>query len=474
MATEAELRKKIKELQKEIDQINRDRRKMQNEMTAKTDREMQQLKAKYQSDLRRQKNETDEEYSRRLRDFQNEMTRRSQQESRDMQRQTERMLAAQNAKLEELSQANDELLALLKTMKQRTEQTDEAHKAYALQLIEEARQSRQETDKKPHEFFYNGEFAIIDSHCSELAAEIDRQMYQAAAADAGSVLLEFDLLATKTDKSLEEWMQAFADYSSIVKRIARQIELLEEYQLTTAAGTFVMKENELEFWSSGTYIAFREKIRGALAQINDIEKKGIEQYLKTADHRNRKHVFALVTDAKRWSDELSGITNCILSERLLSDERWALAQAAEKALKDKGYRKVKKKFREPDAYMLEQKWYPSDTLARSCPLECFDLIMTVQGEDMLNITYVPFRENGLAVRNYCIISLTAVTVTSPDYVNAIVGSAAQTVRSVSPNLNVLTMGEQAKQQTAIKAQEQSGKKQPSPEQQITYLERKYK
>ena len=474
MASEAELRRKINQLQKEIDQINRDRRKMQSEMTRKTDRELASLKSKYQSELRRQKNETDEEYSRRLRNFQNEMTRRSQQESREMQRQTERMLNEQNAKLAELSQANDELLALLKTMKQRTEQTDEAHKAYALQLIEQAKQSRTDTDKKPHEFFFNGEFEIIDSHCSELASEIDRQMYQAAAADAGSVMLEFDLLATKTDKSLEEWMQAFADYSAIVKRIARQIELLEEYQLTTAAGTFVMKENELEFWSSGTYLAFREKIRSALSRITDIEKKGIDQYRITADHKNRKHIFALVTDAKRWSDELSGITNCILSERLLSDERWFLAQSAEKALKEKGYRRVRKKFREPEAFLLEQKWYPSDTLARSCPLECFDLVMTVQGEDMLNITYVPFRENGLAVRNYCIISLTAVTVTSPEHVNAIVTSAAQSVRGVSPSLNVMTMGERARQETAIKAQEQSGKKQPSPEQQITYIERKYK
>ncbi len=474
MASEAELRRRIKELQKEIDNINRDRRKMQNEMTKKTDRETAKLKSQYKNDLKRQKSETDEAYSRRLRDFQNEMTRKAQAENEAMQRESERLLSEQNAKLKELSNANDELLELLKTMKQRTEQTDAVHREYALELIAQAAQARNDTDKKPHEFFYNGEFEIIDSHCSELASEIDKQMYQAAAADAGSVILEFDLLKTKTDKSFEEWLQAFTDYSSIVKRIARQIELLEEYELTTAAGTFVMKDNELEFWSSGTYIAFREKIRRAAEQINEIEKSGIEQYLKSADHKNRKHIFALVTDAKKWSDELSGITNCILSERLLSDERWFLAQQAEKVLKDKGYRKVKKKFREPDGFIMTQPWYPDDKLSKSCPLECFDLIMTVQGEDMLNITFVPYRENGLAVRNYCIISLTAVTITNSEHIRTIVSSAAQSVKSISPSINILAMGDKQRQENEIKAQEQSGKKQPSPEQQITYIERKYK
>lgn len=472
MATERELRQRIQQLQNQINALQNQQNNLHNDMLRQIDEKTKQLKRQYEASLRRKLNETEESYSRRIREFQEQITEQTKKEYIELQRQAEEISRKQKEKIKELQECNEELRECLKRIKKNTEVKDAAHRAAAIDITNEIKSSKTRVSNTPHEFFFSGEFEIINSHAVQINEEIDKGMYQAAVADAGSVIMEFDLLHTKVNQAYSEWLLAFRDYSRIINELMHRIDILEAHNLKTEAGTFILSEAELNFWSSGTYLPFKEKVRNSVKTINEIEKTGITNYLKTASNEKRKAIFSKVTEAHKWSDELSAITNCILCERMLSDERWVCAQLVSQMLLKLGYSEKLKKFRIPDALLLETDWYPKGKKFSQNPLDCFDLIETIQGEDNLQIIFVPVRENGVAVRNECIVTLFAKTLRDSELIADIINTTIRRIQSLNKPIRVVGLTESENTQR-LKTEEQKRKKQPDPQGQIRFIEKKY-
>ncbi len=473
MASEVQLRRRIHELQSQIESLRIQKEIFEKKMSRQMEDRFLALKTEYERDFVRKKHETEELYTARIREFHEQIIRETKQQYKALERESAQISKMQADKITELYACNEELRGILHHMKTQSEMVDENHRLYAASLLEQLQEKRTLVCATPHEFFFRGEFDIIDSHARQIAQEMNQEMYQAAAADASSVMMEFDLLKTKVEQAFHEWMMAFQDYARIVRGIEARIELLEEHQLQTAAGTYLMAPHELDFWSSGMYLPYKQKIQQALSMVAEVEKKGAVDYLKSQNKQGQKSVFSKVTEAHKWDDELTGITNCILSERTLSDERWAIAKDVSKKLEETGYRVIRKRYREPETSLEKREWYPKGKKYRQNPLDCYDLIETIQGMDLLHITFVPVRSNGVAVRNECIISLTAKSLKGSMLTSEVIETNVNRVKEIAQHINVSGIVDMADQKERIASEEQRRKKEPNPKEQIRYLERKY-
>ena len=473
MASETQLRHRIYELQSQIESLRHQNKAFEKKMSQQMNERFVALKAEYERAFVRKKNETEESYTARIREFQEQTVQEIQQQYKALERELAQLSKMQSDKISELHACNEELRGLLYRMRAQAETVDKNHHRYASSLLEQLQEKRTAVCATPHEFFYQGEFDIIDSHSKQIMEEIDQEMYQAAAADASSVMMEFDLLKTKVEQAFQEWMMAFQDYARIVRGIEVRLQLLEERQLQTAAGTFIMAPNELDFWSSGMYLPYKQKIEQALLTIAEVEKKGAIDYLKRQQKQRQKSIFSNVMEAHKWDDELTGITNCILSERTLSDERWAIARNVAKKLEEAGYSVIRKKYREPDASIENKEWYPKGKKYHQNPLDCYDLIETIQGMDFIHITFVPVRANGVAIRNECIVSMTAKGLKGSMLTSEVIETNVNRIKEIAQHIRVTGIEHSTGQTERIAFEEQRRRKEPNPKEQIRYLERKY-
>lgn len=476
MATEAQLRRRISELQDAIDDLSRSRSDYEREMNRQMRENFKRLQEQCAKEIVRQKRETEAEYTKRIRELQETVQREMRAKYDSLRRDAEEIAAKQERKLAELSACNEELRTILNRMKTQTEMVEIVHKRQAEMLYEQLQEVKKVAESGPHEFFFRGEFDIIDAHGRQIPEEIKQEMYQAAAADASSVAMEFDLLKIKVEQALNEWMIAFRDYACTIKTIQAQLSFLETNTVETSAGTFRMKPEELDFWSCGTYLAFKEKVDASIKAVEEIERIGVIEYLKKQSGRQRKEIFSKVKEAKKWEDELVGITNCILSERVLSDERWTLAKDIDLMLQKLGYQRVSpgSGFRIVDEGTAAKEWYPKQKMFQRNPMDCYDLLETIQGMDVLRITLVPVRENGVAVRNDCIISIDAKTMRDQEVTDSLVKVNEERIHQIYKTLKIVCIQVGAEQIQHRTAEEQHRKKEPSPAELIRTLEKKYK
>ena len=280
-------------------------------------------------------------------------------------------------------------------------------------------------------------------------------------------------MKTKVDQAFHEWLLAFKDYSRTIRELKQKLTVLEDHEIQTRAGKFKMKPSELNFWSSGTYLPFKQKVETALEQIEEIEREGAISYLREHSSDARKGIFVLVSEVRKWNDELSGITNCILCERTLSDHRWVLGRLLAEELEKVGYKTKKKGYRCPKESIKQAEWYPKQPMFDQNPLECYDLVETIQGQDFLQISFVPVRKNGVAIRNECILSLSANTLQGRDLTNDVLNTNICRIRKISPDLGIVGIPTGLDQMKRIESEETKRNTRPNPYEQIRYYEKKY-
>ena len=109
MASEAALRRRIRELQSQIDSLRQQNVAFQNEMNRQMNSRLAELRSEYERALTRQKNETEELYSTRIRAFQENMVQEMQQQYRLLEQEAARISKLQAEKIVELSDCNEEL-----------------------------------------------------------------------------------------------------------------------------------------------------------------------------------------------------------------------------------------------------------------------------------------------------------------------------------------------------------------------------
>lgn len=470
MATERQLRQQMRELRNEIERIRRESAARENELRQSMTEQMRQFENRLSREMERHQRETEEEYTARIRRLQEEYSKETEKAMRVIKKNAEDALRLQKEKFAQLQKCNKELLDLLEKTRDQNERANERQRQRALELQQEMNRSREKTKRTPHSFFFDGEFEIIDARANGLAAEIQNEMYQSAAADASAAALQFELLAVKVAQALEEWVEAFNDFRALIYTIDSRITQLEQYTIQTAAGCFNMKPQELEFWSSETFLEFRKKIKKALEEVKLIEEKGIVDYLLECPDENRRTMFGKVSDARKWNDEFTGIANCILSERIMSDERWMLGAAVKQALYNIGYNVKVRRFRRTSGGSVV---FQND----SNPLDCYDMVFSIQGLDDIVITFCPVRQNGVTVRNECLVSSKPFTICSPDFVNRVIMSIVDTIKGIDiiqeKSVSVLGIPFSNNSERIKQTEEANQKKQPDPKKQLMHIQRKY-
>ena len=470
MATERQLRRRMNNLQKEIDQMRGQSAALQANLIQSMDRRLADMKNQYQNQLVRIQRETEAAYIQRVRAFQENVINRVKEQNKKIREEYEHCLKEQQKKINELEQCSRELNDLIGAMQQHAEEVEELHRSTAETLLREIDSHRKEAEKAPHEFFFDGEYGIIDSHARQIKDEIEAEMFQAAAANANSVIMEFDLLRIKVNQAYQEWLMAFLDYELIIRAIHDRLVSFENTEISTVVGKFALDLNELNYWSSGTYGPFRDKIEIAYSWIQEIRAKGIELFLKKPGRNNRKDIFSKVTEANRWYLEMEGITNCILSERMLSDERWAFGKTIAEELSNTGYHPKRKGFRPPDNSMLSKPWNIS---SKENAIDCYDMIVTINDRDLLRCTLVPVRQNGVVIRNECILSLDAETLMDLGTAREVLAINQSRIESVLSKTKVFFVQPGIDHRTRRNEEEKKRKMNPSPTKMIESLEKKY-
>ena len=137
MASEAQLRRRIHELQTQIESLQHQNENFQNDMSRRMNERFKALKAEYDRALVRQKNETDELYAARIRTFQEKTVKEMRQQYRLLERESARISKMQTEKIAELSECNEELRLVLQRMKAHSEEADRGHRMYADSLMEQ-------------------------------------------------------------------------------------------------------------------------------------------------------------------------------------------------------------------------------------------------------------------------------------------------------------------------------------------------
>lgn len=470
MATEAQLRNRIDRLQSELNSLQREQARRERELRSDMQTQLDAYEARFRQEMQRRRDETEAEYTMRIRRFQEEYARESERLVSQLQSEMNALMEQQAQKLRELEECNAELRRLLRRVREHTEENERKQLEYARELRAVMLQKREAAAATPHRFFFEGEFDVIDAHAAEIDSEIDGEMYQSAIADAGDITLQFELLFIKVNQALREWLAAFEDYRILMYSLDHRLRQLETMELQTSVGAFRMSLSELEFWSSGTYLALRKKVSDAMAEIHRIEEMGVKRYLEESASGQRRAVFRMVEDAKKALDEFTGIANCIRSERILSDERWRLAQETKKMAESLGYTVVSCSFRPAHEGDLR---FASGVN----PMDCLDMVISVQGLDCYTITFCPVRENGVAVRNECIVTAQPYTICDPVFVDRTVDQLIAEMRElkVVNEKKISVSGIPYSDETPLikKRNEQLRKKEPSPEKQIMFIQKKY-
>ena len=312
-------------------------------------------------------------------------------------------------------------------------------------------------------------------HIADIEPLIKQGMYQAAISDASCIALEFELLRTKVNQAFSEWLQAFEDYRRIVRNLYAQVQAFEERQLQTTAGTFRMNPRELNFWSCGAYAPMVDTIKKAYEKFCTMNQQQVLEHLRATAGTNRRAVYDMVTQSRKWQDQLTAIMNCITCERVFSDERVTTADDISEMMEDFNGTEEVNSFQPPAAQVAQESWYAAP--ADENPLNSRDLHILLGEGNRIKIRFVPRRENGLAVANVMFLSVDMYSATDATTERLIAADTRSSVEALLKekklNIPIQFIPKASDPDRTICAQERLISPSPSTSAQIRYLERKY-
>lgn len=471
MATERQLRARMAELERQLAQQRQQSAQIEAKIRAETEQKIARMKQETESLFRQKQDETVEEFTCRMRQFQEETIRQSNARIAALQQEAAEVRNKMSASLAQMEACTRELQAELDKLKQEKHKEQTLFRAQAEEAAKKVTEARQAVEPTPHSFFCPNEFDIIDGDIIQLSKLMEAGMYQAAASDANSLSLNFKLLRVKVEQAFEEWLQAFEDYRAILEQLNQRLCQFEDARIQTACGCFRMDPEELNFWSSGTYADLARRIREAYGRYGQLDREGIIRHLNSQAGSDRTAIYALLTEGRKWEDELTAVINCIVSERSLSAMRIAVCNAVEDALKTLNCSTTLYSFRAPKAAAARADWYiaPAD----EDPMEALELKLSQGSANYLRFVAIPRREHGLAVANEYYFTLDFPDITCPKDEQNTAAIYLQLMQEqqvpASPNLVL----RQEKPQQLIALKERTLNTRPNPAAQIQHLQRKY-
>jgi hypothetical protein len=466
----------MRQLEQMIAEQERQNQRIHAQITEQTQKQLQQIQQQTLAAYQRRLDETTEAYAKRIRQFQETVMRQHNAQLEQLQQEADAINRKTQKLLKELEDCNRELREELEKLRNEASSRDALSQQLAKDAQVQADEARRLANETPHEFFFPQEFEIIASHIQDIPSLIEMGMYQAAISDAGCLALEFNLLRAKVSHAFSEWMQAFEEYRALVDLLYRRLTEFEKQQIQTSAGTFSMKPRELDFWSCGSYSALSEKIAAAYNTYCNMDREKIMAYLEGQAGTNRNAIYDLITEGKKWQDHLTAVMNCILSERLFSDQRVVVAQDAQELLQQMNFQAELSCFLPPDENKPSQPWYiaPAD----EDPINSFDLSMTsVSSPNRIKLHIVPRRSYGLTVSNLYYLTVDLVSDTSPAterrVANEVLALLQPLLQELQVDASIQYIPSLEEPDRVIRMAEQTMSPPPSTSAQMRYLERKY-
>ena len=188
MASERELRNRMRQLEQQLAQQESQQANLRRQIEAQTQQQIADMQRRTEETFRRRMNETAEEYARRVRQFQEEILRRNEQQLRQLRQESEELNRRTRQTLKELEQCNKELREELKKLRDDASRQTAEGRRIAAEACQRAEAARTTAAQTPHDFCCPQEFEIISEHIADIEPLIKQGMYQAAISDGAVVI----------------------------------------------------------------------------------------------------------------------------------------------------------------------------------------------------------------------------------------------------------------------------------------------
>lgn len=455
MASAWVLRQQINEQKRLLESINRNQAELRKKIEQEAEQKIRAMERQLRSELEQSRQEMDADFQNYVTQSQQRMAAERQELIDELRRAEENARRERSEKLRELERLNAELRQELESIKSETTQMHSFTKEYALELKQKAVQQEKVVRNLPHQFFHPGQLDILDEHLAQIDCMIDAEMYDAAAATADSVLAELQIFEITLNENQRDWSELFGICKRLITALHDQIKTFEAQPIRTPAGDFSpMPEEQLDYWSSGSYSAIRKKVMDEY-EASVLIAKDIGSFLSQNGGIAINQYQNQIRLLHRLAEQVSAAITCIQSERFYSDERFVLAQQAMDYLCSQ-------------AYQIQEEETGFRIPPDGEPIDAFEVSATINGLDYLHLSFVPVRENGVTVRNICLITVELQTVYDENLIEGIAANVANALTnrsSVQAEWNANGLG-------MLEDQECSLKKKPNVGELAKKLERK--
>ena len=453
MATTGSLKRQIRRLESELDDLKRSQDDTRRRIEREQERRARELQAKLDQELARSRTQMRHDLDQRVGELQAQLFEQIQRQADELRAYDERAQRERQRLVDELMRVNDELAAELDAIRSREQQRTETGRAMAEQLATQAEHQREVVEGLPHAFFCAGELDVLVEHLGQVQTFLGQGMCEAASSTADMCLSELQILEINVRSLQREWEDLFAEYRGQASMLHQIMEQFEQGGVDSPMGSFKLVAEDRDDWSRGAYTPVHDEVEQAFELVRGVEEEGVAAFLNAGGAPRGRQLVQAITGLHRLSDRLLAAITCIKNELWLSDGREVLANQAEGILATQGYVRVSAGYRDDD------------------PLESYVLELSNNGIDTLRLTFVPVRENGVAVKNICLLSLDVTTTPGQDFMQGLAGEVKGLLDAgFNRTLEVLWDGTLAAPMDRVETQQKGV---PDMRLLVRHIERKY-
>ena len=388
MATAGSLRRRIRKLEAELASLREEQEATRRRIEKEQAQRAKELRAQLKRELEQNRSQMQHEFDSRSQQLREQLFAQMQRQAEELRAFDAQAQRARQEKLDELKGINDELAAELERMRTQEQQRTEVSRELAESTESQAKEQLEVVETLPHDFFFSGQLDVFSEHLAQVQTFLSQGMCEAAASTADICLAELQILEINVRAAQREWEELFWEYRGQATMLHKLMEQFERDPVQSPMGEFVLIDEDRADWSSGQYGPIHEKIEESYKLVRGVEEAGdVGAYLCGGTAPQGRRMVQAITGLHRLSDQLLASITCIRNEMSLSDGREMLADQAGEILAPHGYRCVARGFRNDD------------------PLDSFVVEFTNNDIDFVRLTFVPVREDGVAVRNICLMSL---------------------------------------------------------------------
>ena len=412
MAEIDDLRRQIQELEKRLARQMRENEENTRKIAEKGAANLRKAQENFERNVR----EIDAQYERRLSRFQETQMAELQRVTEDLRRQDAAAQRERQEILNQLARKNDELRRELQQIQEEQIRWENAGRSMAETRIESAQEQERRVSEMPHEFFFHGQLAIYREHLFYAQSMLRGERYDAAVASADSALAELETLDIRIRESQREWEEEFRIYRLYATELKARIDRFETEPVLTPCGEFHLRDDDRAYWSREEYDGIRQEALDAYRVVEEIDRAGVTPYLNAGHGLKKSRLIQANRNLQRLSERLTAVTRCISAERLYSDQRFLMGEAACDVLENMGAKVSRMDFRDGQ------------------PIDSYDVVAAIGQNDVVTVTFLPQREDGVVIQNRCLIALDVRTVPNQELIDEAARDIMERLRSAIPEL----------------------------------------